>query len=152
MTMKLLELSFCSARLTLFFKGEAIFASSISKFGNQCHRIDYDVLRSNKEVTNSTSLVPTHCLWCVIRITRTHFCFEARPPTWQGRGRNVFIDMHLPDLILRLSNHVILWISLFHERSSIPSRHVSGKSRRRNYKAWSVLFSFINSRCCPPCA
>ena len=48
--------------------------------------------------------------------TGTDFCFEARLPTLECRQRREFIEMQLRDVILRLSDHVILWMSLFRER------------------------------------
>ena len=44
----------------ILFKADAIFASSISKLGNLCSKIDCDVLRSSTDSTISTSLI--HCI------------------------------------------------------------------------------------------
>ena len=58
--------AFCSVRLTLFlkcefwtifFRAEAIFASSISKVGNRWPSVDCDVFRSSTESTISPSLI-----------------------------------------------------------------------------------------------
>ena len=77
--------------------------------------------------------------------TRTHFCFENRPPTWESRRRWEFFEMQGRDVVLRLSDHVILWISLFRERT--PSRHVSGKSPVSDGKALSpYLFHHFSLR------
>ena len=77
--------------------------------------------------------------------TRTHFCFENRPPTWESRRRRDLFEMQGRDVVLRLSDHVILWISLFRERT--PSRHVSGKSPVSDGKALSpYLFHHFSLR------
>ena len=41
----------------IFFKADAIFTSSISKFGNLCPSVDCDVSRSSADPTISTSLI-----------------------------------------------------------------------------------------------
>ena len=128
-----------------------MFASTISKFGNRRPLVDRDVLNIVHRIDHLHFFDPTHCFRRVTR-TGTYFCFEARLPTPECRSRKEFFEMHLRDLILRLFNRRILWISSFCNRGRIQSRNISGISRCWNCKALSVLICFINSRSGSPCA
>ena len=98
--------AFCSSRLTLVLKNgfkmilsraDAIFASSIAKFGNLYPRMDCDVIRSSTGLAISTSLIHNSVsagkTW-----TGTYFGLEIRLPTLkmkkdQGIYRNAVLRL-----------------------------------------------------------
>ena len=99
----------------IFFREEPIFASSISKFGIRCPRIDCDDFRSSTESTISTSLIK--------RIASEGWLEQEHASVLKlvfqncnDKKRWEVIEMHLRDLILRVFNHRILWISPFCNR------------------------------------
>ena len=108
---------FCSSRLILLlnwelwmilFSGEAIFASSTSKFGIEIPRIDDEDLNSSTESTNSTSLI--HCIASVGNCEQVHtsvlnLIFQQANVAGVGNLSKFAVVVGLPHNYLKIFPH-----------------------------------------------
>ena len=92
----------------ILFTEEAIFASSISKFGKSFRYTDRDDFRSSKESAISTSLIHNMSSDRKIR-TGSHLISESYLPAQKRWKSREFVNLKFRYLLSLMSKHRTLW-------------------------------------------